>query len=627
MEKEPKINNKKKEERKVMIQENFENENKTNEDMNIFFKKTLQNTISAFFLSLILTIINFTCNIPLLRKVSKESYGVVKVYFELAFALINFIPRETLRRASQKFCPDKDSEKENQKFIILSKFSYLLMLIDFFLGIILFFCFMIFTDSEKLHENYIQLMIYIICGFLEMIIEPVVMYMNLTMENKFLPITISSLSRVISNTIFIAFFDLDLWAFTLSRIIGSSVYILFILFLGIFKYKLNFVNFIPTNIKSLIVDKSDNGVNLIYLREILYQFIKLNLLNLVLSKCQNLVLSFILKSSDEEKSDYSFISQNFSLISKFLLGPIIDSFYNLVNKIKYIEKKRGEYFKQENDINKIREDNSSSTEFETKQEPSENQKMEELVEKNNEVQESKEINEPKKEINYDLSIKLLQFFIKIFIFIGFLIIPYYILIGTEVLGLIFGEKWKNNNIDKIGDCYSFFVIIVAISDLIKNFGNASNDARQMNLSYLSLISNAAFLYVFMFTLSKWDICGLIISNVLSAVFLINFDLFIIFCGKEKNLNLNNNNESSIYEDIKIFINKCFMSYKSLGITFASIVIGGIIKKIIEKYVSVIIVILTICFVGLINIFFIYKFDYNIFIKDLNIIKTYGNENE
>ena len=235
MEKEPKINNKKKEERKVMIQENFENENKTNEDMNIFFKKTLQNTISAFFLSLILTIINFTCNIPLLRKVSKESYGVVKVYFELAFALINFIPRETLRRASQKFCPDKDSEKENQKFIILSKFSYLLMLIDFFLGIILFFCFMIFTDSEKLHENYIQLMIYIICGFLEMIIEPVVMYMNLTMENKFLPITISSLSRVISNTIFIAFFDLDLWAFTLSRIIGSSVYILFILFLGIFK--------------------------------------------------------------------------------------------------------------------------------------------------------------------------------------------------------------------------------------------------------------------------------------------------------------------------------------------------------------------------------------------------------
>ena len=617
----------KKEERKVLIQENFENKGKTNEDMNLFFKKTLQNTVSAFFLSLISTIINFTCNIPLLRKVSKESYGVVKVYFELAFLLINYIPRETIRRASQKFCPDKDPEKEKEKFVLLSKFSYLFMLINFFMGIFYFFCFMIFTDSEKLHENYVQLMIYIISGLVEMIIEPIVIYMNLNMENKFLPITVSSLSRVISNTIFIAFFDLDLWAFTLSRIIGSIVYILFNLFLGIFKYKINLLNFFRINIKSLIVDKSLNNINLIYLREILYQFIKLNLLNLILSKCQNLVLSFILRSSDEEKSDYSFISQNYILITKFLLEPIIDAFYNLVNKIKYIEKKRGEYIKQENDINKIQDDNTSAQEFETKQDSSENQKMEELVEKNNESQENNEVKERKKEINYDLSIKLLQFFIKIFVFIGFLIIPYYILIGTEVMGLIYGEKWQNNNIDKIGDCYSYFVIIVAISDLIKNFGNASNDAHQMNLSYLSLILNAIILYFFMFTLSKWDICGLIISNVLSAVFLINFDLYIIFCGKKEKIDLKNNNESSIFEDITIFINKCFISYYSLGVTFVSILIGGIVKKIIISYVSVVVVILWICFVGLINIFFIYKFDYNNFIKDLNIIKTYGNENE
>ena len=130
MEKEEK---RKKEERKVLIQENFENKGKTNEDMNLFFKKTLQNTVSAFFLSLISTIINFTCNIPLLRKVSKESYGVVKVYFELAFLLINYIPRETIRRASQKFCPDKDPEKEKEKFVLLSKFSYLFILFyDFY---------------------------------------------------------------------------------------------------------------------------------------------------------------------------------------------------------------------------------------------------------------------------------------------------------------------------------------------------------------------------------------------------------------------------------------------------------------------------------------------------------------
>ena len=102
-----------------------ENENIEKEDINLFFKKTLKNTLSAFFLSIISTIVNFTCNIPLLRNVSKESYGIVKVHLELAFTLINFIPRETIRRASQKFCPDKDPEKEKIKHSIVSQINYL----------------------------------------------------------------------------------------------------------------------------------------------------------------------------------------------------------------------------------------------------------------------------------------------------------------------------------------------------------------------------------------------------------------------------------------------------------------------------------------------------------------------
>ena len=112
------------------IEKQIKSEEKTpakigKEDINIFFQKTLKNTLSAFFLSLIYTLINFTCNIPLLRNVSKESYGVVKVHFELAFTLVNFIPRETIRRASQKFCPDKDPEKEREKYIRVSQINYL----------------------------------------------------------------------------------------------------------------------------------------------------------------------------------------------------------------------------------------------------------------------------------------------------------------------------------------------------------------------------------------------------------------------------------------------------------------------------------------------------------------------
>ena len=212
---------------------------------------------------------------------------------------------------------------------------------------------MLFTDSEGLHHNFIQLILYILCGLLELIIEPVIMFMNLHMENKFFPITISSISRVISNTIFVVLFNMDLWGFTLSRIIGTTVYISYIFSLGYFKYKLNFNKFIPRDFKTLFFGKTAiNGINLLYLRETLYQFIKLNLLNFILSRYQNVVLSFMIKRSDEEKSDYSFISQNYGLITRFLFEPIIDAFYNLVNKIKHIEKKVENRVKERNYDNK-----------------------------------------------------------------------------------------------------------------------------------------------------------------------------------------------------------------------------------------------------------------------------------
>ena len=585
------------------------------EDITLFFQKTLKNTIAAFFLSLISTIVNFTCNIPLLRKVSKESYGVVKVYFELAFALVNFIPRETMRRTSQKFCADKDLKKENEKFITLSQINYLFMILFAIVSIVIFFCFVIFTDSQKLHENLLQLLIYIICALMELIIEPVVMYMNLHVENKFLPITISSLSRVISNTIFIAFFDLDLWSFTLSRIIGTTVYISYIFCLGVFKYKLNFFDFIPRDIKSLIFEKiANNGTNLLYLREILYQFIKLNLINLILSRCQNLILSFVIKSSDEEKSDYSFVSQNYSLISRFLFEPIIDAFYNLVNKIKHIDRKEGEIILEEKDINKRNEIFSKNEELEEKEK--ENKNEEKITEKNNKLFENK------KEINYDLSLKLLKLFIKIFNLIAILIIPYYILIGTEVMGLIYGGKWKTNNIDKIGDCYSYFVIIIAISDLIKSFGNATNDTHQMNLSYISLISNAVFLTFFMYIISSWDICGIIVTNVLSALFLINFNLYIIFCGKKENIETNNYEETSIYKEVSDFLTKSFISSNSLIAMIISIIIGFFCKNFILANYGAFVKLIAICIVGLVNVYFLNKFEYKRFNNDLNIIKTY-----
>ena len=487
---------------------------------------------------------------------------------------------------------------------------------------------MLFTDSDKLHENYIQLLIYILCGLLELAIEPVIMYMNLHMENKFLPITISSISRVVTNSFFVSVFGMDLWGFTLSRIIGSVVYFTYIFCLGAFRYKLDFTQFIPTNLGYLICGKEImNETNILYLREILSQFVKLNLLNLILSRCQNVVLSFVVKSTNEEKSDYSFISQNYGLITRFLLEPIIDAFYNMVNKIKHIEPKNNKYMNEEND-GKISPEGSMNLNIETnKIQIEEGETKEKADVDNNMISEENMIEnkkEPKKEkeINYDLTIKLLQLFLKIFTYVGVLMIPYYLLIGTEIMGVIYGKRWENNTIDKIGDCFSYYVVVEAVCNLIKNYGNATNDTHQMNLSYLSLVVNAVILYILMYLLSKWDICGLIVSNEFSSVFLINFNLYIIFCGKVKNILINALPQSSLFSEVNHFIKKCFITKSSIVITTLSLIAGHAAKKVFLVEYAVSVKILAVIVIGALNVILLYLFERGSFVRDLNIIRSY-----
>ena len=466
---------------------------------------------------------------------------------------------------------------------------------------------MLFTDSQRLHENYIQLIIYILCGLGELAIEPVIMYMNLHMENKFLPITISSISRVVTNSFFVSVFNMDLWGFTLSRVIGTTVYFTYIFCLGAFRYKLDFTKFVPTNIRYLICGKEImNETNILYLREILYQFLKLNLLNLILSRCQNVVLSFVVKSTDEEKSDYSFISQNYGLITRFLLEPIIDAFYNLVNKIKHIEPKNEKLINDENDSNgRISPEGSLNLNLENNKiqieendnKNSKNDSDKNLYDLEKEKDEKKEIKK-KKEINYDLTIKLLQLFLKIFTYVGVLMIPYYLLIGTEIMGVIYGNN------------------------LIKNFGNATNDTHQMNLSYLSLIINAVILYIFMYLLSKWDICGLIVSNEFSSVFLINFNLYIIFCGKVENLIIDFVGKSNLFSEINHFIKKCFITKSSIVVTTISLIAGHAAKKVFLVDYNVHVKILSVIVIGAINVTLLYLFERKSFMRDVDIIRSY-----
>ena len=491
---------------------------------------------------------------------------------------------------------------------------------------------MLFTDSDRLHENYIQLMVYIFCGLLENAIEPVIMYMNLHMENKFLPITISSISRVVSNSFFVAVLGMDLWGFTLSRIVGTTVYISYIFSLGVFKYKLKFSNFIPRDIRYLVCGTEiKNETNIAYLREILYQFLKLNLLNLILSRCQNVVLSFVVKSTDEEKSDYSFISQNYGLITRFLLEPIIDAFYNLVNKIKHIEPRNEKLLNEDSDMNgKVSPETSVNLNLETNKiqleegetKNDKNDSDKKIIEVESKEEIDKKESKKEKEINYDLTIKLLQLFIKIFSYVGVLMIPYYLLIGTEIMGVIYGKRWQNNTIDKIGDCFSYYVVVEAVSNLIKNYANATNDSHQMYLSYLSLVINAVILYLLMYLLSKWDICGLIVSNEFSSVFLINFNLYIVFCGKVTNILVNILQKSSIFSEVNYFIKKCFITKSSIVLTTICLVVGHAAKKVFLLEYDISIKIWAVIVIGAFNVTLLYLFERKSFVRDLDIIRSY-----
>ena len=611
------------------IQEKDNDLNKTLKVNQLLFK-TIKNTSSVFLLSSTTTVLNFLCNIPLLRAVSKESFGTVKVYFELAFSLINYIPRETIRRTSQKFCPDKDHLKEKEKYILTSQLNMVIMIIFIFIGIIIFFCFIFFTHSHQLHENIIQLIIYILCGLLELFCEPVILYMNLKVENKYIPITVSSLSRIISNTVFAVFFKLDLWSFTLSRIIGSLVYLLYILYLGYFKYKIDFKDFIPKDIGLLCRGKVKNEINIEYLRAVLFQFVRLNLLNLIIQNCEGVILSFVIKNTEEEKSEYSFVSQNFALLLRFFYEPITDGFYILVNKIKYMEKK----VEDKNAVTKIEINNNSSNNMikisDEKSEIEENslEKRETpdgmMGIKTEEISE-KEINKETtniKEPNIYLTLKVLQLFMKIFLSCGIILIAYYILYGITIIELIYGKKWANYNIDKIGDSYVYYVVIVSIFDIVESFANATNNSRQMNLSYISLIINSFLLVLFMYLFSMWDICGLIMADELSSLLIINCHLFIVFCGK-KEKKLDENRSSSIFGEIRYFQKMCFIGEKSLIISSILITVTYFVKKILLANSGLIIICLVCGFFTLVNICFICIFEYKQFKINLEEIKSYN----
>ena len=510
-------------------------------NINSMLSKTLKNTSSAFIISIISKMISLLCNIILLRHISKDAYGTAKIYLEFALSLVCFFPRETIRKTAQKFCPDKDNIKELKKFYIVCQLYTLIFIPMIIYCLFLFFGFIIFDSSGNMRIHFIHLLLYIISGMIELLGEPIILYMNIHMENILIGATIGDFIRIISSVFFVVFFKMDLGSFTCSRLLGSICYLIYLLYLGKFKYNIDFMKFIPKNIK-IFFKKENNidGINISPLKDIFFQFVKLTLLNMVLSNCENLILSFVVKQSNEEKGEYSFIIENFSIITRLILKPTEDTFFNLINKLKNYENNK---------------------------------------------------DKQKENVNNEIIFDVLKLFIKCLLIFGTLLISYYFLFGNDLIELVYSKKWATNITDKIGCSYAIYIAIISINGVIESFSNATNNSDQMNISYLLLTLNSVLLVFCMFLFSNWDTCGLILANAISMIFRINGNLYIIFCGKkEKSYKDDDDNKKykpNLLLEIKSFQNNCFLSNYSLIFTFLLIFLGNFIKKLVEKKLVII----------------------------------------
>ena len=143
----------------------------------------------------------------------------------------------------------------------------------------------------------------------------------------------------------------------------------------------------------------------------------------------------------------------------------------------------------------------------------------------------------------------------------------------------------------------------------------------MNLSYILLTSNSVFLVILNILISNWDICGLILANAISMVFRINGNLYIIFCGKKEKLEIeyDKKHKNNLFFDIKNFQKKCFLTNYSIFFTFFCVIIGKWIKQYIENKI-LIFKIGIYGFIGMINVCFIFLFEYKTVKNSLKKLK-------
>lgn len=522
-----------------------------------YMLKTLKNTSMVVVVSILTKIVNLVCNIFLARKISKHAYGIAKVYLEFAFLLLLYFPRETIRKSAQKFCPHHENEEiEEKNYKQTVQLYWMLDILFLTLSIPLYLGF-VFFSGEALEDLHIHLIIYIISANIELIVEPIIIYMNMKIENhnKLAAATLGNYTRVLSNCLFAYLFGFDLLSFTLSRMLASGVYVSFLIYCAIFKYKLDRQTLLPDfgKIKKMTLELFKNNENIDnktpceldpHLKEIFLSFVRTNILKMILTYTEKMILSFYLDFSESDKAEYSFVVDNFAIIIRYFLEPTEESFYNLINKLK--------------------------------------------------IKKSEENKSEKKDKTFNI-LKLCIRFMSIF---GMLMVAYILTSGKEVITLVFTEKWGNPSTFKILKFYSLYVAIISINGIVEAYSNAMYSSAKMNTYNLFMIINSTLLIFLCIFLTKYEIIGLIYANSIMMIIRIFFNIHLI-------LSENKPDDISKYNKYFNFIKSCFIKFSTFVSTLVCVLILNYLKQFEIISTKNLFVVSLSGIVFLINIFIIY----------------------
>ncbi len=509
-------------------------------------KLVISTIISDFFIilmTLISKIIHMIFTVLIIRIVSKKAYGIENVYLSFIHDIVISFPSQVIRSASSCYSHDQSPVIEKKNFIHSSKLLWLINFIIIILSFFLYYAF-IFMEPSLINYKY-HIILYIFSGIIENCVEPIMIYINIKVINsvKTFILFFNEILNLFTCYILCSKFNLDLWAFTLSRLITSILYCNLLFYLAL-SYNID-INLLIPNPKFLkesiifffnIIKKEDSE---------LISLIKLELrawsTDLFLKSIERVILSFFVTYSEDTKAEYLFVKGNFEFFIDKFISPTGDNFFILLNKIRNYPN-----IKNLRTINDTIEKGDFS--FNDNQYIIKN-----LSNKNTTIK------------NESYPYKLLKAHIKLYLILELIIYIIFSILGNNFLLWLFTDKWVNettyslmklfvlsislNLIETTFIAYSAAIFETFNRQLIKGFGRANN---------FLLIS-------LLFSLSQISIKGLVYAVIIKST--INILLNWYFTVRNEFWDINNQYiQRYIFKEMIYFVKDCSMQNSTLFYT-------------------------------------------------------------